>query len=278
MDIGKFNDLIAARVTEQGYYLKDTEGNEVLLPNKYVPKSFKVGDEINVFVYTDSEDRIIATTLEPNIIIGEFAVLEALEVNKTGAFMDWGLEKDLLVPYSEQRTRIQRGNMYPVYMYLDEKTNRLVGTTKIDKYLERDDIVLERGEEVELLICDQTDIGINVIINDTYRGLLYDNELFQAVTTGDRMPGYIKTIRPDKKIDVSLQKIGYGAVKPGANKILQKLEENNGFLNLTDKSDPVIILAKLEMSKKMFKKSVGMLYKQKKIRIEEDGIYLVDKK
>ena len=276
MEIGKFNDLIAARDTEQGYYLKDSEGKEVLLPNKYVPKDFKVGDEISVFVYTDSEDRIVATTLEPNVIVGEFAVLEALEVNKTGAFMDWGLEKDLLVPYSEQRTRIQKGNLYPVYMYLDEKTNRLVGTTKIDKYLERENIALERGEEVELLICDQTDIGINVIINDTYRGLLYDNELFQAVSAGDRLPGFIKNIRPDKKIDVSLQKIGYGSVKPGAKKILDKLTENGGFLNLTDNSDPVIILAKLEMSKKLFKKSVGMLYKQKKIKIEEDGIYLVD--
>ncbi len=276
MELGKINELTASRIEQQGCYLKDSTDKEVLLPNKYVPEDLKIGDLIEVFVYTDSEDRPIATTLQPNIMVGEFAMLEAIVVNEIGAFMDWGLEKDLLVPYSEQKTRVHKGNIYPVYMYVDTKSNRLVGTTKIDRFLEKENIDLIRGEEVDLLICDQTDLGVNVIINDKFRGLLYDNELFQAVNPGDRLKGYIKNIRDDKKIDVSLQKIGYGAVKPGANKIVEALEQNNGFLNLTDKSDPILILAKLEMSKKMFKKSVGMLYKQKKIRIEDDGIYLVE--
>ena len=277
MEQGRFNELKASRSTQHGYYLVDEENNEVLLPNKYVPDGFKTGDTISVFVYKDSEDRITATTLEPNILLGEFAMMEAVQVNATGAFMDWGLEKDLLVPYSEQLTRMRSGREYAVYLYLDDKTDRLVGTTKIDRYLERENLTVERGDKVDLLICNSTDIGINVIINNLHRGLLYDNELFQAVSPGDRITGYIKNIRPDKKIDVSLQKIGYGAVKPGAKKILEKLNENDGFLNLTDKSDPVIILAKLEMSKKVFKKSIGMLYKNKQIRIEDDGIYLVKK-
>ncbi len=275
MEQGKVNVLTASRSTQNGVYLVDHEGAEVLLPNKYVPKGFKKDDSISVFIYKDSEDRIIATTLEPHIKLGEFAMLEVLAVNTIGAFMDWGLEKDLLVPYSEQTGKMHKGRLYPVYLYLDDKTDRLVGTTKVDRYLERDDITVERGDKVDLLICDTTDLGINVIINNIHRGLLYDNELFQAVIPGERITGYIKNVRPDKKIDVSLQKIGYGAVKPGSVKIMEALKENNGYLNLTDKSDPVVIQAKLEMSKKMFKKSVGMLYKKKVIRLEDDGIYLV---
>ncbi len=275
MEQGKVNVLTASRSTQNGVYLVDHEGAEVLLPNKYVPKGFKKDDSISVFIYKDSEDRIIATTLEPSIKLGEFAMLEVLAVNTIGAFMDWGLEKDLLVPYSEQTGKMHKGRLYPVYLYLDDKTDRLVGTTKVDRYLERDDITVERGDKVDLLICDTTDLGINVIINNIHRGLLYDNELFQAVIPGERITGYIKNVRPDKKIDVSLQKIGYGAVKPGSVKIMEALKENNGYLNLTDKSDPVVIQTKLEMSKKMFKKSVGMLYKKKVIRLEDDGIYLV---
>lgn len=275
MNQGVFNKLSAKRRTLNGYYLVDEEDNEVLLPNKYVPSGMEVGDEISVFIYKDSEDRLIATNIEPYISLNKFAMLEVLDMNPVGAFMDWGLEKDLLVPYSEQTQRMNVGRFYPIYLYLDDKTDRLVGSGKTDRYLEKDDITVEKDEEVELLICDSTDIGINVIINNIHKGLLYDNELFQAVSPGDIVKGYIKNVRPDKKIDVSLQKQGYASVEPNSEKILQKLKENNGFLNLTDKSDPVVILAKLEMSKKVFKKAVGALYKQKLIRIENDGIYLV---
>lgn len=267
--------LTAKRRTLNGYYLVDDEENEVLLPNKYVPTGMKPDDEISVFIFKDSEDRLTATTIKPKILLNEFSVLDVVDVNPVGAFLDWGLEKDLLVPYSEQVEKMKVGRNYPVYLYMDDKTQRLVATGKINRILERDEITVETGEEVELLICNSTDIGINVIINNLHPGLLYDNELFQAVTPGERIMGYVKHIRPDKKIDVTLQKQGYENVEPNAMKILERLKDNNGFLNLTDKSDPVIILAKLEMSKKLFKKAIGSLYKQRLIRIDKDGIYLV---
>ncbi len=275
MNPGETNLLTAKRRTLNGYYLIDDENEEVLLPNKYVPNGMKPGDEISVFIYKDSEDRVIATTIVPYILLNEFAVLEVVDVNPVGAFLDWGLEKDLLVPYSEQLSKMQVGSSYPVFLYLDEKTQRLVASGKINKFLDQEEISVNNGDEVELLICNATDLGINVIINNIHNGLLYDNELFQAVTPGDILTGYIKNVRPDNKIDVSLQKQGYVNVEPNAQKILQKLKDNDGFLNITDKSDPIIILAKLEMSKKTFKKAVGSLYKQKLIRIEKDGIYLV---
>lgn len=275
MNQGEFNLLTAKRRTLNGYYLVDAEDNEVLLPNKYVPSGMKPDDEISVFIYKDSEDRIIATTIKPYIMLNEFAVLEVVDINAIGAFLDWGLEKDLLVPFSEQSLRMQVGSSYPVYLFLDEKTQRLAASAKINKFLDTENITVYNGDEVELLICNSTDLGINVIINSIHKGLLYDNELFQAVSEGDIITGWIKNVRPDNKIDVSLQKQGYVNVEPNAQKILDKLKENNGFLNLTDKSDPIIILAKLEMSKKTFKKAIGLLYKQKIIRIEKDGIYLV---
>ncbi len=275
MNPGETNLLTAKRRTLNGYYLIDDENEEVLLPNKYVPSGMKPGDEISVFIYKDSEDRVIATTIVPYILLNEFAVLEVVDVNPVGAFLDWGLEKDLLVPYSEQLSKMQVGSSYPVFLYLDEKTQRLVASGKINKFLDQEEISVNNGDEVELLICNATDLGINVIINNIHNGLLYDNELFQAVTPGDILTGYIKNVRPDNKIDVSLQKQGYVNVEPNAQKILQKLKDNDGFLNITDKSDPIIILAKLEMSKKTFKKAIGSIYKQKLIRIEKNGIYLV---
>ncbi len=254
MKIGEFNLLSAKRRTLNGYYLIDNENTEILLPNKYVPTGMKPGDEISVFVFKDSEDRLTATTEQPYVLLNEFAVLEVIDVNPVGAFLDWGLEKDLLVPYSEQASKMKVGSSYPVYLYLDEKTQRLAATSKTNRVLEKNEISVKEGEEVDLLICNSTDIGINVIINNIHEGLLYDNELFQAVTPGERITGYIKNIRPDNKIDVSLQKQGYSNVEPNTKKILDSLKDNNGFLNLTDKSDPIVILAKLEMSKKPLKR------------------------
>lgn len=278
MNIGKWNTLTAMRSTDNGYYLIDADQNEVLLPNKYIPEGFAKGKEIDVFLYRDSEDRMVATTEVPDLELNEFGVLEVREVNNVGAFLDWGLEKDLLVPYSEQKLRLFPGKKCVVYLMLDEKTQRLVATTRIEHYLERDDVELEPGEEVDLLICEPTEIGMQVIINNKYQGLLYDNELFQAVLPGEHRLGYVKQVRPDNKVDVMLQKPGYGHVEPASQKILDVLKANNNFLNLTDKSEPVIILAKLEMSKKTFKKAIGALYKQHLIRIEEDGIHLVEVK
>ncbi len=276
MEIGKWNTLKALRSTDHGYYLIDEEQNEVLLPNKYIPEGFAEGSEIDVFLYRDSEDRMVATTETPYVELNEFAVLEVMEVNKVGAFLDWGLEKDLLVPFSEQKFRLFPGKKCVIFLKLDEKTQRLVATTRIEHYLERDDVELEQGEKVDLLICEPTEIGMQVIINNKYQGLLYDNELFQAVVPGEHVDGYVKQVRPDNKVDVMLQQPGYAHVEPASQKILDVLKANNNFLNLTDKSEPVIILAKLEMSKKTFKKAIGALYKQHLIRLEEDGIYLAE--
>lgn len=274
MNIGKWNTLKALRSTDHGFYLIDEEQNEVLLPNKYIPEGFAEGTEIDVFLYRDSEDRLVATTETPLAELHEFAVLEVTEVNKIGAFADWGLEKELLIPFSEQKMRLYPGKKCVLYVKLDEKTQRLLGTTRIERYLEREDVELEQGQEVDLLICEPTEIGMQVIINNKYIGLLYDNELFQAVIPGEHVTGYVKHVRPDKKVDVMLQKPGYEHVEPAAEKVLQALKINNGFLALTDKSDPVVILARLEMSKKTFKKAIGALYKQQLVRLEEDGIYL----
>lgn len=274
IELGKYNTLKIARDTQVGLYL--TDGNEdILLPNKYVPREFEIGEELIVFVYLDHEERLVATTLEPYIYLNEFALLRVSYINKFGAFMNWGLEKDLFVPFREQARPMEEGKRYLVYMYLDDKTNRLVGTSKINKFLDNEALTVEEGEEVDLIISHITDMGINVIINEQYRGLMYRDEVYEDLRTGDRMKGYIKQIRPDNKIDVSLQKQGYENVEPNAEKILDELRASRGFLRLNDKSHPEDIKTVLKMSKKTFKKAIGSLYKQKQIEIKEDGIYLV---
>jgi predicted RNA-binding protein (virulence factor B family) len=274
IEIGKYNTLKIERDTQVGLYL--TDGNEdILLPNKYVPREFEIGEELVVFVYLDHEERPVATTLEPYIYLHEFALLRVNYTNKFGAFLDWGLEKDLFVPFREQARPMEKGKRYLVYMYLDEKSNRLVGTSKINQYLSNEELTVEQGEEVDLIISHITDMGINVIINEQHKGLMYKDEVYEDLRTGDRMKGYIKTIRPGNKIDVSLQKAGFENIEPNAEKILDELRANRGFLRLNDESHPEDIKTVLRMSKKTFKKAIGTLYKQKLIEIKEDGIYLV---
>lgn len=277
INIGVDNTLTILRDTKVGLYLGDNEGNEILLPNKYVPKKFTVGDEITVFVYLDHEERPIATTLEPKIFLEEFALLKVNHVNQYGAFLDWGLEKDLFVPYREQARPMEKGKKYLVYLYMDEQSNRLVASSKTNKFTSNDDIKVQEGDEVDLIVSHITDGGINVIINETYRGLVYHNEVFDdTIRTGQRLVGFIKTIRPDKKIDVTLQKSGYENIEPNAEMILEELRLNKGFLRLHDSSHPEDIKTILKMSKKTFKKAIGSLYKQKLIEIKEDGIYLIN--
>ncbi len=261
-------------MTDFGMYLIDKEGNEVLLPNKYVPEDMLINDEIEVFVYNDSEDRMVATTLKPKIQRNEYGYLKVKEVNAFGAFLDWGLEKDLLVPFREQKLKMLPEKKYLVYLYLDEKTDRLVASAKIQRFIEKDKIELEEGEEVNLLICEQTTLGVNVIINNLYKGLIFKSDLYQKIMPGNLRKGFIKHIRPDNKIDVVLEKQGYQNIEPNAEKILEKLHLHNGYLDLNDKSDPTEIAAHLEMSKKTFKKAIGALYKKRLIRIEKNGIYL----
>ncbi len=281
LKIGKYNSLTILRDTKVGLFLgnpeKDPEGiHDVLLPNKYVPNEFEIGEELIVFVYLDHEQRPVATTLEPYILLNEFALLRVNYTNQVGAFMDWGMEKDILVPFKEQARPMEKGKRYLVYLYMDEKTNRLVASSKTNQFLNNDALTVENGEEVELIVSHITEIGINVIINEKHKGLLYKDEVYDdSIRTGDRMRGFIKNIRPDNKIDVSLQKQGYESIEPNAEKILDELRASRGFLRLNDNSHPEDIKTVLKMSKKTFKKAIGALYKDKLIEIKEDGIYLV---
>jgi len=282
IEIGKYNTLTILRETQVGLFLGLPEENieqdptkDILLPNKYVPKDFKIGNEIAVFVYLDHEERPVATTLEPYIFLNEFALLRVNYVNQVGAFMNWGMEKDLFVPFKEQARPMEQGKRYLVYMYIDEKTNRLVASSKTNQFLDNENITVENGEEVDLIVSHITEVGINVIINEKHKGLLYKNEVFEDLRTGDRIIGYIKNIRPDGKIDVSRQPFGMERVDASGQIILDELKASRGFLRLNDDSHPEDIKTVLKMSKKTFKKAIGTLYKQKLIEIKEDGIYLV---
>jgi predicted RNA-binding protein (virulence factor B family) len=275
--IGQYNTLTVLRDTKVGLFLGEgAEDVGILLPNKYVPNDIKVGDSLAVFVYLDHEERPVATTLEPYILLNEFALLRVNYVNQVGAFLDWGLEKDLFVPFAAQARPMEKGKRYLVYMYMDPKSNRLVASSKTNQFLSNEELTVQTGDEVELIVSHITDIGINVIINEQHKGLLYKDEVYDdAIRTGDRLRGFIKTIRPDQKIDVSLQAFGYQKVEPNAQYILDELKASRGFLRLHDNSHPEDIKSVLKMSKKTFKKAIGALYKDKLIEIKEDGIYLI---
>ncbi len=275
ISLGVQNKLKIGRFAPPGAYLTDELGNEVLLPNKYVSAETKLDDWLDVFVYKDSEDRIVATTLDPYVRLHQFACLEVKEVNQFGAFLDWGIEKDLLVPFRQQKQNMQSGKRYLIYLYIDELTDRLAATAKVQRHFEKADIDLELQQEVDLLIAEHSDLGFNVVVNNKYRGLIFDNELFQELHMGDHIKGYVKQIREDKKIDISLRKSGMEHLESGAIKILDLLHAKDGFLPLHDKSSPKEIQMELNISKKSFKRSVGILYKQKAITINSDGIRLV---
>ncbi len=275
MKIGQFNTLTIDRDTQVGLFL--TNGKEdVLLPNKYVPKVFEIGEQMTVFVYLDHEERPVATTLVPYIFLNEFALLRVNYINQIGAFMDWGMEKDILVPFKEQARPMEKGKRYLVYLYMDEKTNRLVASSKTNQFLDNENITVEKGEEVDLIISHITEIGINVIINQKHKGLVYKDEVYDdAIRTGDKMKGYIKLVRPDGKIDVSLHKQGFESIEPNSEIIMNELRASRGFLRLNDNSNPEDIKTVLKMSKKTFKKAIGHLYREKLIEIKDDGIYLI---
>ena len=274
MKLGTYTTLIIDRLTKVGLFLTDSK-NDVLLPVKYVPKDYKIGDELKVFIYLDHEERTVATTLNPYITINEFAFLRVNYTNSFGAYLDWGLEKDLFVPFKEQARPMEQGKRYLVYAYLDEKSDRIVASSRINKFLDNSELDLHPGDEVDLIISHITELGTNVIINKKHKGLMYSNEIYEDLRIGDKHKGYIKTIRPDHKIDVSFQKIGVENIEPNAAFILSELKANRGFLRLNDNSHPEDIKTVLKMSKKTFKKAVGSLYKDKKIEIKDDGIYLV---
>ncbi|MCP9199846.1 S1-like domain-containing RNA-binding protein [Gramella sp. GC03-9] len=276
IQLGDFHELIMKRSTDFGVYLENQEGDEVLLPNKYVPENWKPEELISVFVYLDHEERPVATTLEPKIKLDEFGTLQCVDVNKYGAFLDWGLEKHLFVPFKEQVVPMQKGEEYLVFCYLDLETERLAASSKVHAFLDNSTLTVEPFEEIELIISNKTELGYNVIINGLHLGLLYEDEVFKSIKEGDRVKGWVKKIRSDNKIDVVLQRPGYRSIEPNAQKVLDRLKDAGGFLDLSDKSDPQEIQDRLQMSKKSFKRAAGSLYKQRMIEIKEDGIHLKD--
>ena len=273
--LGEYNKLTILRDTDPGLYLGDDEENVVLLPHKYKPEDFEIGDEIDVYVYLDNEERPIATTLDPFVTLDSFSYLYCSDVTDYGAFMDWGLEKQLFVPFKEQARPMKEGNWYIVYMYLDELTNRLVGSSKTNRFVDNDKLTVEAFEEVNILVTHLTEKGANVIINGIHKGLVYVDDIFEDIRTGDRMKAYIKKIREDNKIDVVLQTPGYRSIEPNANYVLEELRAAGGFLPLHDKSDPIAIKNELGMSKKSFKKAIGALYRDKQIVLKDGGIELL---
>jgi len=276
LELGEYHKMIIDRDVSPGLYLRDAEENEVLLPGKYAPEGFQLEDEIEVFVYLDNEERPVATTLKPYILKNGFAYLECTSVTKIGAFVDWGLDKELFVPFSNQVTPMKEGSWYLVYMYLDERTNRLVGSSKFNKFLDNSDATVEKHDKVEILVSHFSEHGAHVIINEQYQGLVHKDTIFEDIRIGDRLPGYIKRVREDKKIDVLLQPEGYKSIEPNAQFIYEELKENNGFLPVHDKSSPEDIHAYFGISKKLFKKAIGALYKDRMITISNDGIKLKD--
>ena len=274
LNLGQKNKLTVKRITAQGFYLADEEANEVLLPNKYIPDGLRVGDSIDVFIYKDSEDRIIATNLEPLIKLNEFAFLHVKQVSAIGAFLDWGLEKDLFVPFREQNAKMMEDGNYVVYLYLDTQTERLTGSNKINKFLSNENLELRTGDEVNLLVFGKTELGYKVIINSKHEGLIYHNEIFQPIKLGDSLKGFVKTIRDDNKVDIALQKQGFHNMDVNVQKIVAYMKDHNGQIHLTDDSAPEEIAEVLNMSKKVFKKSIGILYKKQLVNIQPDGVYL----
>lgn len=275
LNLGQYQTLKINRQAPPGLYLIDEEEQEVLLPNKYIPEDAEIGDEIEVFLYLDHEERPVATTLKPFVTLDRFAKLRCVEVTEFGAFLDWGLEKHLFVSFREQAYPMEKGHWYLVFCYLDEETKRLAGSSKVLHFLDNSELTVEPYEEVNLLVANKTDLGFNVIINELHLGLVYHSDIFQDLQTGDALKGWIVKIRKGNKIDITLQRPGYRSIEVNADKIMQVLGENDGFLPLHNKSTPEEIQEILEMSKTSFKRGIGKLYKKRHINIVADeGIYL----
>lgn len=273
--LGKINPLKVVKTVEFGLYLDGGSDGEILLPTRYVPEGCEIGDTLPVFIYNDSEDRMIATTETPFAMVGEFATLEVVEVNNIGAFMDWGLMKNLMVPFREQKLKMQEGRKYPVFVYVDFDSKRITASAKIEKFIDETRPEFEDGQEVDLLIYKKTDLGWKAVVNQQYSGVLYDNEVFQPIETGQTLKGFIKQIRPDDKIDLMLQKPGFEKIDDFSLKLHQLLKDADGFLPVTDKSSADQIYQHFGVSKKTYKKAVGDLYKKRLILIEPEGLRLI---
>ena len=272
--LGDYNKLSILRNTTVGLYLGNGE-EEILLPKKYMPKRFEINEVLEVFVYLDHEERLVATTLKPYVKVNEFAHLQVNHTNNIGAFLNWGLEKDVLAPFKEQAKPMEKGNRYLVFVYVDEKSNRIIASSRISKFISDKPENLSINDEVNVMVSHINEIGIHVIVNNKYKGLAYHNEIFEEVKPGNKKLAYIKNIREDGKIDISFKKLGADAIDADASLILNELKSNNGILYLTDNSHPEEIKTVLKLSKKAFKRAIGNLYKQKLITINQDNIQIV---
>lgn len=274
VEAGRYHKLKVVKHVDFGIYLDGGEGDEILMPKRFVPRDVQEGDELEVFVYHDNEGRPIATSQRPFGAVGDIVAMRVKDKNEHGAFLDWGLMKDLFLPLSQQRSTLRTGGKYLVYIYEDEKTGRIAATEHISRYIDNEDLTVQEGDEVDMLVWRETDLGYAVIINQKHEGLLHFNEVFKELNPGDREKGYIKSILPDNKITVSLGKKGYQRIEDETTKVLRLLEENNGYLPYHDKSDPEEIYEFFGMSKKAFKMATGSLYKQRKISFTKTGIKL----
>ena len=275
IELGKFNLLKVVKEVEFGMYLDGDEDGEILLPKRYVPEGCRPGDELNVFIYLDSDERLVATTLTPLVQVGEFACLKVAWDNEYGAFLNWGLMKDLFVPFREQKMKMQVGRSYVIHAHLDDESYRIVASAKVDRYLSKEPASYQAGDEVDILVWQKTDLGFKAIIDNKYGGLLYDSEIFQSLHTGDRLKAFIKQVREDGKIDLMLQKPGLAKVDDFSKTLFQYIKEHGGSISLNDKSPAEEIYSTFGVSKKTFKKAVGELYKKRLILLQEDGIVLV---
>ena len=276
IELGKFNQLEVVKEVDFGVYLDGGEEGEILLPTRYVPEDCKIGESLNVFLYLDMDERLIATTLTPFVQVGQFACLEVSWVNQYGAFLNWGLMKDLFVPFREQKMKMQVGRKYVVHAHLDEESYRIVASAKVERYLSKEKPEYAAGEEVNILIWQKTDLGFKAIIDNKYSGLLYENEIFSSIETGMEMKAFVKQVREDGKVDLILQKPGFEKVDDFAKTLLDYIKEQGGRIHLNDKSPAEDIYDTFGVSKKTFKKGVGDLYKKRLITLHEDGIALVE--
>ena len=277
IELGKFNTLRVVKEVDFGMYLDGGEEGEILLPSRYVPENCKPGDELTVFIYLDNEERLVATTLTPLVQVGEFACLEVAWINQYGAFLNWGLMKDLFVPFREQKMKMQVGKQYVIHAHLDDESYRIVASAKVDRYLSKEKAPYEPCQEVSILIWQKTDLGFKAIIENRYSGLLYESEIFQPLHTGMTLKAYVKQVREDGKIDLILQKPGQGKVEDFAATLLDYIREQGGHITLHDKSPAEEIYDTFGVSKKTFKKAVGDLYKKHLVSLQENGIELAKK-
>lgn len=274
--LGDYNRMTVVKKVDFGMYLDGGDEGEILLPARYVPEDLRPGDEIDVFVYLDQDERPVATTQQPKARVGEFACLEVAWVNEYGAFLDWGLMKDLFCPFREQKKRMERGSSYIVYVTVDEDSYRMMASAKVERYLSQEQPHYRHGDEVDLLVWQKTELGFKVIVDNKFSGLVYQDQIFRYLTTGDRLKGYIDHIRQDGKIDVTLQPTGRRQTEEFSETLLEYLRNNNGHCDLGDKSPAELIVDRFKVSKKAYKKAVGDLYRRRLITIAEDGITLTE--